>query len=204
MRIKKTIKISYVGIFLIFLTSLISIKCKKTSDSGIIKGPNEIQFPVHASVFVQGKFTRCEGIAFNGLEDLYVSGNNALWRVNPQAEVSWVADGFSNLGLAPIGDRDILYADFGQTNAWSSGSNSDGLVTDELGRIYIAVWGTGEIWRFDPQTNELQLIARNMPGVASMAFGRGKFAHDAIYATSTLLGYVWKVVVGVKGAPLNH
>jgi len=43
-----------------------------------------------------------------------------------------------------------------------------------------------------------------MPGVASMAFGRGKFAHDAIYATSTLLGYVWKVVVGVKGAPLNH
>jgi len=40
--------------------------------------------------------------------------------------------------------------------------------------------------------------------VASMAFGQGEFDHTAIYATSTLQGKVWKVVVGVTGMPLHH
>ncbi|MEE9465184.1 MAG: SMP-30/gluconolactonase/LRE family protein [Candidatus Neomarinimicrobiota bacterium] len=281
------------------------------------------QFPVEPILFIQGAFKRCEGIAFNGEGDLYVSGNQALWRVDTLGEVAWISGASSNLGLAPIGERDILFADFGPTNAWSHGYNRDGIVwrvtaegvkteaasemgdpnfvlvledgsflvsddaTDEIhivgidgsvniftqqithpngmalsldgtqlyiaqmftqinpditdgrvwsipltngviqgepevvvdlgstaandglamdmqGRIYVAAWGTGQIWRIDPETDERLLIAQNMPGVASLAFGRGAFDHRAIYATSTQLGVVWKVGVGIEGAELHR
>jgi hypothetical protein len=308
------------SILVIFIAILICLSCSRKTDPG---NPDneEIQFPVTPGVLVQGIFSRCEGIAFNGEGDLYVSGDQALWRVDTRGEVTRIADAFSNLGLAPIGDRDILFADFGPTNAFDHGSNRDGIVwrvtpegdrgvaatgmgdpnfilvlengsflvsddaTDEVfivsedgsvelftqqinhpngmvlsmdgtrlyiaqmfksinpvvtdgrvwtlglenntiqgapevvanlgdsaandglamdiqGRIYIAAWGTEQIWRFEPPTGELVLIAENMPGVASLAFGQGDFDHRAIYATSTLQGIVWKVDVGIEGAPL--
>jgi len=283
----------------------------------------EPEFPVQPSVLVQGKFSRCEGIAFNGKGDLYVAGDKALWRVDTQGQVTRIASAYSNLGLAPIDSSDILFADFGPTNAFDHGYNRDGIVwritpegtktvaaqgmgdpnfilmlqdstflvsddatneifiarrdgtvniftqlinhpngmavsgdgsrlyvaqmfksinplvtdgrvwmlrldngliqgspevavdfgdaaandgltMDVLGRIYVACWGYGQIWRFDPQSGDRILIAKNMPGVASMAFGQGEFDHTAIYATSTLQGKVWKVVVGVTGMPLHH
>jgi sugar lactone lactonase YvrE len=279
-------------------------------------------FPVTPTVLVEGKFQRCEGIAFNGEGDLYVAGDRALWRVGTDGEVTKIAELYSNLGLAPIGERDILMADFGPTNRFDTGPNAngivwritpegektrivdggigdpnfvlvrpdgsflvsddatdeiflvdtqgrvtlftdaighpnglalsadgstlyvaqifvslrplviddrvwalpledgqpagepgviarlgeqaanDGLALDELGRIYVAANGQGKIWRLDPASGETVLIAENMPGVASLAFGQGRFDHQAIYATSTRTGRVWEVKVGVGGAPL--
>ena len=287
-------------------------------------GPTQIDFPVEARVLVDGVFQRCEGIAFNGEGDLYVAGNGALWRVSTEGEVTQIAELYSNLGLAPIGERDILMADFGPTNRFSHGPNSDGIVwritpegektrvvdggpgdpnalwvrddgyflisddatdevfianmegqvglftdavghpngiamsadgatlyvaqifkslrpmrpdgrlwavpigenlqagpaeliadlgdsaandgiaLDELGRIYVAANGAGQIWRVDPETKERVLIAENMPGAASIAFGKGDFDPHAIYVTSTQTGKVWEVKVGIGGTPLHH
>jgi sugar lactone lactonase YvrE len=281
-------------------------------------------FPVEATVLVDGTFERCEGIAFNGEGDLYVAGNQAVWRVGSDGKVTKVTDVYSNLGLAPIGERDLLMADFGPTNRFTHGPNADGIVwhitpgghktrivnggigdanfvlvrpdrsilvsddatdeifvvdrtgavqlftdaighpngmvlspdgsalyvaqifvslrpfviddrlwaipledgrpagepeviarlgeragndglaMDELGRIYVAANFTGQIWRVDPTTREKVLIAENLPGVASLAFGQGEFDHHAIYATSTRTGRVWEVKVGVGGAPLQR
>ena len=283
---------------------------------------DELRFPVTATVLVDGKFARCEGVAFNGEGDLYVAGNAALWKVSTEGEVTKVAQLYTNLGLAPIGERDILMADFGPTNRFNHGPNDDGIVwritpegdttrvvdggigdpnavlvlddgsflvsddatdeilhvdtngrltlftdavghpnglalsphgntlyvaqifkslrplviddrvwalplengavageptviarlgegaandglaMDEFGRIYVAANGQGKIWRLDPPTWEATLIAEDMPGVASLAFGQGEFDHQAIYATSTRTGKVWEVKVGVGGAPL--
>jgi TolB protein len=283
----------------------------------------EIDFPVQPAILVQGAFGRCEGITFNGAGDLYVAGDRTLWRVDTRGKVTAIASAYSNLGLAPIDSSDILFADFGPTNAFDHGYNRDGIVwrvspdgtktaaaqgmgdpnfvlvledgsflvsddaTDEifivtgdgsvsiftqqvdhpngmaiskdgtrlyvaqmftqikpyffdgrvwmlrldnnviqgepevvadfgdaaandgltmdvLGRIYVACWRAGQIWRFNPHTGDRTLIAENVPGVASMAFGRGEFDHTAIYATSTQLGVVWKVPVGIAGIPLHR
>ena len=231
----------------------------------------ESQFPATPRVLVDGVFQRCEGIAFNGEGDLYVAGNSRLWRVSPAGEATEIAELYSNLGLAPIGDRDILMADFGPTSRFDTGPNADGFVSgavghpnglalsadesmlyiaqifksirpivsdgrvwalpftngmpsgppeliadlgdeaandglamDELGRIYVAANGAGQIWRIDPETRETKLIAENMPGAASIAFGEGEFDQNAIYVTSTRTGKVWEVQVGVGGATLHR
>jgi sugar lactone lactonase YvrE len=288
------------------------------------KRGGEPDFPAEARILVDGAFRRCEGIAFSGEGVLYVAGNAALWRVETTGEVTKIADMYSNLGLAPIGGRDILMADFGPTNRFDLGPNSDGIVwrvtpegdatravdggigdpnfvmvladgsflvtddaTDEIlwvgedgqprlltdavghpnglalssdgrtlyvaqifeslrpmvtsgkvwklpfeegdvaglpqlladlgdgaandglaldehGRVYVAANGFGQIWRVDPSSGESVLIAENMPGAASIAFGRGAFDHEAIYVTSTRTGRVWEVGVGSKGAALHH
>ncbi|MFC2134680.1 SMP-30/gluconolactonase/LRE family protein [Bacteroidota bacterium] len=307
--------------FIVSLVQILYFAC--SNESSPTENPvNQIQFPVAAQIFVQYAFERCEGIAFNGEGELFVSGNAALWHVDTEGNATQIAQGSSNLGLAPIGNRDILYADFGPTNAFDIGYNRDGVVwrvtpegtqtedagnmgdpnfilvledgsylvsddaTDEIhkvstdgsvniftqlinhpnglalspdgtrlyvaqmfqsinpitmdgriwsipfangelqgnpevlvdlganaandglaidteGRIYVACWNYGQIIRIDPNTGEQVTIARNMPGVASLAFGRGEFDNNAIYATSTLQGVVWKVDVGIEGAALN-
>ena len=282
----------------------------------------EPDFPAEARILVEGAFQRCEGIAFNGEGDLYVAGNAALWRVETTGDVTKIADMYSNLGLAPIGERDILMADFGPTNRFNLGPNADGIVwrvtpegdttrvvdggigdpnfvmlladgsflvtddaTDEIlrvgedgqprlltdavghpngialsndgstlyvaqifeslrpmvtsgkvwavplqdgdvaglpelvadlgdgagndglaldehGRVYVAANGYGQIWRVDPESGESVLIAEDMPGAASIAFGAGDFDPNSIYVTSTRTGKVWEVHVGARGASL--
>jgi len=88
----------------------------------------QIDFPVAPRLLVDGAFQRCEGIAFNGEGELYVAGDRALWRVSTDGEVAQIAELYSNLGLAPIGERDILMADFGPTNRFDTGPNDDGIV----------------------------------------------------------------------------
>jgi len=293
-------------------------------NSGKAWAQEDIQFPVTPSVLVDGVFERCEGIAFNGEGRLFVAGNSRLWHVSTEGETTEIVQLYSNLGLAPIGDRDILMADFGPTNRFSDGPNADGIVwritpegdttrvvdggfgdpnfvlvrsdgailvtddatdeillvlpdgrmgvisdavghpngialsadestlyvaqifkstrpivadgrvwslpltngmpsgppevladlgddaandglaMDELGRIYVAANGAGEIWRIDPNTRETVLVAEHMPGAASIAFGQGEFDHHSIYVTSTQTGKVWEVNVGVRGAPLHR
>lgn len=284
----------------------------------------EPDFPVTPTVLVEGAFRRCEGIAFNGQGELFVAGNAALWHVARDGEPTKVADLYSNLGLAGIGERDILMADFGPTNRFDSGPNADGIVwritpegrktrvldggigdpnfvlvrdggsflvsddaTDEIllvradgtsrlftdavghpngialspdgrvlyvaqifeslrplvfsgklwaipledgdvaglpelvvdlgddagadglaldehGRVYVAANGQGRIWRVDPVTGEATIIAENMPGAASIAFGQGAFDGRSIFVTSTRTGNVWRVEVGARGLPLHR
>jgi sugar lactone lactonase YvrE len=85
-------------------------------------------FPVTPIPFVEGAFNRCEGIAFNGEGRLFVAGDRALWEVNTEGSVTRLVGLYSNLGLAPIGERDILMADFGPNNAFDGNPVRDGIV----------------------------------------------------------------------------
>ncbi|MCB1036611.1 MAG: SMP-30/gluconolactonase/LRE family protein [Acidobacteria bacterium] len=286
----------------------------------------ELQFPVRAEL-VTAAFGGSEGLAFNGEGKLFVTANRALWQVYPDGAVRQVVELDSNLGLAPIGEKDLLVADFGPTNAFRQDRNDDGVVwritpegektalvtglgdpnfillrqdgsmlisddatadiylagqdgslrlfstavshpnglalsadgrtlyvaqifksirpvvpddslwalplgedgfpsgaaervarlgpyaandglaMDREGRVYVAANGkAGEIWRYDPGTKELVLVARDVPGAASIAFGEGDFDPRSIYVSTTfnggLGGKIWRIPVGVTGQPL--
>jgi sugar lactone lactonase YvrE len=288
----------------------------------------EPEFPAEAVLVADEPFRGSEGIAFNGEGHLFVTANRALWQVYPDGEVRRIAELDSNLGLAPIGARDLLVADFGPTNAFEHDRNDDGvvwritpegektrlvtgigdpnfilmrrdgsmLVTDDAtadiyvvgedmrpllfstavnhpnglalsddgstlyvaqifksirpvvpddslwaipledgkpagaarlvarlgpyaandglamdrkGRVYIAANGeAGEIWRYDPATEELVLIARDVYGAASIAFGAGEFDPQSIYVSTTFNrgrgGKIWRIPVGVEGQPVTR
>jgi len=290
-------------------------------------GPDE-GFPVAAELLVDGQFQGSEGIAFNGEGRLFVTANQAFWEVDTQGGVRKLADLHSNLGLAAIGERDLLVADFGPTNAFRNDRNTDGMVwritpegektelitgigdpnfvlvradgsilisddatsdifvvgedlipklfstavnhpnglalsddgntlyvaqifksirpvvrddsvwaidlrdgkpigaarlvtrtgplaandglaMDALGRVYIAANGpAGEIWRYDPASGDIVLIARNVYGAASIAFGAGDFDHESIYVSTTANegrgGKIWRIRVGVEGQKLHR
>jgi sugar lactone lactonase YvrE len=302
--------------------------------------PPEPVFPVAAELVVSGEFGGSEGLGFNGEGRLFVTASRphtrenadtairALWEVSTTGEVRHVADLFTTLGVAGIGERDLLVADFGPTNAFKNDRNTDGIIwritpegekeewatgigdpnfvlirkdgsvlvsddatsdifvigpdrqpklfttavnhpnglalsedesvlyvaqiftsirpvvmddavwaidleegkpisdarlvartgpwaandglaMDEKGRVYIAANGrAGQIWRYDPATEEMVLIARDVFGAASIAFGEGEFDHESIYVSTTFNGgrggKVWRVPVGVKGAVLNR
>lgn len=83
---------------------------------------------------------------------------------------------------------------------------NDGLEIDREGRIYIAANGpAGEVWRYDPETEQTALVAGNMPGAASLVFGRGEFDHNSLYVTTTFSGgkggKVYRVKTDTTGAP---
>lgn len=93
-----------------------------------------------------------------------------------------------------------------RTGPWAA---NDGLAMDAKGRVYVAANGrAGEIWRYDPASGEMTLVARDVYGAASLAFGEGEFDRESIYVTTTFNGgrggKVWRVPVGVEGAPLHR
>lgn len=102
---------------------------------------SELTFPVQAELFVGDQFDGSEGIAFNGEGRLFVTANRALWEVHTDGSVRKIVELFSNLGLAAIGERDLLVADFGPTNAFRQDRNNDGIV-----------------WRISPQGERSELI----------------------------------------------
>jgi sugar lactone lactonase YvrE len=282
-------------------------------------------FPVEPILFADEPFNGCEGISFNGEGRLFATCNRAFWEIEADGSVRQLTDLFSNLGTAAYGERDLLVADFGPTNAFRDGRNNDGiiwritpegektqvstgigdpnfilvledrsyLVSDDAtadiyhvgddgvpvlwstavnhpnglalsedgntlyiaqiftnirpvvgtnmiwsmaledgkpvkdakiivrtspngspdglamdveGRLYIAANREGKIWRYDPASDEMLLIAEGMFGCASLAFGEGDFDRESIYATTTVAqgrgGKIWRVPVGVTGARL--
>ena len=288
-------------------------------------GGGETEFPVTPELLVDEPFGGCEGIAFNGEGRLFATCNRGVWEVRRDYSVQKIADLESNLGVAGVGERDLLVADFGPSNAFRGGRNSDGIVyritpegqmtphalgigdpnfvlvrrdgsylvsddatadiyvvqpdgnvdlyttavnhpnglalsadesvlyvgqiftnirpvvpdnavwsidlkdglpvrdaklavragpgaaidglaMDELGRVYIAANMAGELWRFDPENDEMKLLATGMFGLASLAFGEGEFDSQSIYATATFSGgrggKIWRIPVGVGGAML--
>jgi sugar lactone lactonase YvrE len=284
----------------------------------------ELSFPVQASLLLDDPFDRSEGITFNGEGELFVAANAAAWHVDASGHPTKLTDLYSNLGMAAMGDRDFLVADFGPTNGFTHGPNDDGivwrvtpegektalargigdpnailmrpdgsflvsddatdkiylvdrggtvtvfsdaidypnglafsldgrtlyvaqifqsidpivpddrvwalplgedgmpngpptvlgrvgegeapdgLVVDELGRVYVAANGGGRVYRFDPESGERVLIADNIPSIASLVFGQGAFDPHTLYGTSTFAGggKVWVIPVGVGGGPV--
>lgn len=121
----------------------------------------------------------------------------------------YVAQIFS--GVNPIAMNDLIWAipmedgePAGEPRrvAATGGAGVDGLAMDERGRVYVADNGAGKIWRIDPKSGDLTLIAEGMPRIASLVFGEGDFDRTALYVTSTFRGggTIWKVPVGVRGA----
>ncbi len=107
------------------------------------------------------------------------------------------------LWAIPMEEGDVsglpeLVADLGDRAAL------DGLALDQHGRVYVAANGAGQVWRVDPTSGATVLIAEDMPGAASIAFGQGDFDLRAIYVTSTRTGRVWEVPVGSEGAALHR
>lgn len=88
------------------------------------------------------------------------------------------------------------------------GSMPDGLAMDEAGRVYIAANREGKIWRYDPESELTELVAENVPGAGSLVFGEGDFDSMSLYVTSTFArgegGKIWRVPVGVRGAPVTR
>ena len=66
----------------------------------------------------------------------------------------------------------------------------------------------GEVWRYDPKTEQLVLIARDVYGAASIAFGEGDFDRESIYVSTTRSrgrgGRIWRIPVGVEGQPVTR
>ena len=88
----------------------------------------EQQFPVEPILFVDEPFKSCEGISFNGEGRLFVTCNKAFWEIELSGKVRRISDMETNLGIAAIGESDLLVADFGPTNAFRDGRNSDGII----------------------------------------------------------------------------
>ena len=318
------------GLSVLASFSLITPKPNKLAECGINRESRILvesglpaskpEFPVQPEIFID-RFKGSEGITFNARGELFIGADEGIWLAQTDGSVRKITDLDAPLGLAGIGRRDILAADFGPTNVFEHGPNADGIVwritpegrktvvatgiadpnfilvlpnrtflvsddgtdkiylvkgnsvsvwssavaypngmalslddralyvaqifkslkpivgddriwafslvngtpvgqpkvvartgeggldglaADEYGRVYVADNGAGKIRRFDPKTGEVVLIAEGMPGVASLAFGEGKFDRQAIYATSTRRGNIWRVPVGAKGARLHR
>ena len=79
-------------------------------------------------VVIEGRFQRAEGLAFNAEGRLFMAANRVIWEVGPDGTTREVASFSSNLGLAAIGERDLLFADFGPLVLPDAGLNADGVV----------------------------------------------------------------------------
>ncbi len=319
------------------LTSLLAAAAALAQVNDLPEG-----FPVEAEEVLQEPFGGSEGLAFNGEGRLFVTASHpsptdeepsnvdrALYEVLPDGSARRLTDLYSTLGIAGIGERDLLVADFGPTNAFRQDRNDDGIIwrvtpegektalvdggmgdpnfvlmlengsflvsddatadihivgednepklfstavnhpnglalsddgttlyvaqifksirpvvrddslwaipiadgkaagaaklvastgpyaandglaMDELGRVYIAANGpAGEIWRFDPTSEQLVLIARDVYGAASIVFGEGEFDPESIYVSTTRSrgrgGRIWRIPVGVRGQPVTR
>lgn len=284
---------------------------------------------VPVEVLIENRFNAGEGLCFNGEGRLFVGANRAVWEITPEGEARKLAEFTSNLGMAPIGERDLLKADFGplvfpqhgpnhdgvvyrltpegDTTTVASGigdpnaivvlpdrsflvsddfthfiyqvtpagtvsvfteaipfpnglalspdagalyvarifrrapglpaparfqdfsdevwrlplrncrpaaspevifrtggeSGPDGLAVDGEGRIYLAAARAGQLWRITPQSGKGELLVDELPGLASIAFGRGAFDHQSLYAMQIRGGRVLRLQVGARGAKLH-
>ena len=63
-----------------FIWVVIMVFCCHSSFEAQVHRIDE-KFPVQAEIFVDEPFKGCEGIAFNGEGDLFVTANKALWKI---------------------------------------------------------------------------------------------------------------------------
>lgn len=126
------------------LSMSIVLSCTGTPDMAVMH-------TVVPDTLVSDRFRGAEGIAFTGEDRLFVTADRRLWEVSPDGSVRSVATLESTVGLAPIGDRDVLVAEFGGEVLPTAGTNQDGVIlriTPE-GRVDTVGAGMGDpnfIW----------------------------------------------------------
>ncbi|NIM12726.1 MAG: hypothetical protein GTO45_11555 [Candidatus Aminicenantes bacterium] len=186
-------------------------------------------FPVIPTLFVDGNFTRAEGIAFNGEGKLYVTANKAFWRLDTEGNTTKLVDLYTNLGVAAYGERDLLVADFGPTNRFKHGPNDDGIVwritpegeksiaaTGGMGDPnFIAVRNDGSYLVSDDATNEIFIVdqkgrvslfmdAIDHPnGMVISRDGRSLYVAQIFKSLNPVVAdnRVWRVPLDEKGDP---
>ncbi len=95
---------------------------------GLLGPPALAAEKLEPEVLIEGRFNFGEGLGFNGEGRLFMAANRALWEVAVDGSTRKVADFDSNLGIAAIGARDLLKADFGPLVSPQAGPNTDGTV----------------------------------------------------------------------------
>lgn len=131
-------------------------------------------FPVKPELFIDD-FQGAEGLTFNAAGQLFIGANNQIWRVEPDGAKVKIADVDRHLGQAPIGARDILAADFGPTNAFEGGPNSDGVV-----------------WRITPEGAKT-VVARDIGDPNAVLVLRG----GSFLVSDDAIDKIYRVVDGV-------
>jgi len=112
--------------------------------AGTVFAGDDLNFPVEPELFLD-VFESSEGLTFNAKGQLYIGADSGIWRVTADKKLQHVADVWTHLGQAGIGDRDILAADFGRIVALRGGPNVDGV-----------------IWRVTPE-GRCSVVARGIP-----------------------------------------
>jgi hypothetical protein len=67
--------------------------------------------------------------------------------------------------------------------------------------LYLTAARAGQLWRVDPATRSGELLADGFPGLASLAFGRGKFDADSLYVVQIRGGRLLRFPVAAPRAP---
>jgi gluconolactonase len=93
----------------------------------------------------------------------------------------------------PLGPPEVIFRTGGATGP-------DGLAVDSRGRLYLSAAREGQLWRIDPIAKTGELLAENLPGLASLAFGQGAFDRESLYATQIRGGRLLRFRVGAMGA----
>lgn len=202
--------------------------CAHGDDGGRARG-REPLFPARVDTLVSGRFARCEGIAFNGLGDLYVTGDKALWRIGTDGSIERICTMYSNLGLAPVGESDVLAADFGPTSAFNGMPGRDGIVWrvspgGERTRVvsggivdpnFIVVRPDGSLLVSDDAVNEIWHVSRtgkltlfcnaigNPNGMVVSPDGRDLYVAQIFDGINPIVwdNRVWRLPLDEKGWP---
>ena len=165
-------------------------------------------------------------VSDDGTDKIYKVGTDGRWRIWSQAvpypnglvysldgRTLYVAQIFSQLGPV-VFDNKLWSIDVDEDGRAGAArvvaevgeGGLDGLALDRLGRVYIAENPAGKIWRFDPASDELIVVAEGVDRAASLVFGEGQFDHKSLFVSTTFNGggKVWRVPVGIEGAPVER
>ncbi|GAB3576618.1 SMP-30/gluconolactonase/LRE family protein [Amycolatopsis endophytica] len=80
----------------------------------------------------------------------------------------------------------------------------DGLTVDAEGCLWVAIWGTGQVWRLDPGSGE-RISTVDVPAACPTSCAFGGEHLDRLYVTSAQWdgdgGLLYRADVGVRGLP---
>ena len=196
-------------------------------------GSLAVEHPILADPALRMNDAKCDsaGRFWAGSTELdFTPGRGALHCWDPETGVRTVVEGLTlpnGLGWSPddtvfyLADsirRVVLTSTFDVRNGTIGRLSElihiddglpDGLCVDEDGCLWLAVWSTGEVRRYDPRGRLMATVRFPVSQPSSCAFGPG----GVLYVTSArqevdpgrepLAGSVFAVDVGVGGAPVG-